>query len=75
MTEVKSIEQLSLVLGFLVPGLVALYVRSQSLTGRMQASWVLVTLKDGTRFAGFCGSASFISPDPQEWGHLHTARL
>lgn len=158
MTEVKSIEQLSLVLGFLVPGLVILYVRSQFLTGRMQAqkeallayfalsvvwwgvslpvvtwllgqplvaaerpgtwllltfagpaiigillgvnaskgwtrrllavvglqlvhvmptawdwkfegmsaSWVLVTLKDGTRFAGFCGSDSFISSDPQE---------
>lgn len=158
MTEVKSIEQLSLVLGFLVPGLVALYVRSQFLTGRMQAqkdgllayfalsvvwwgallpavnwaavkspgllerpgvwllltfggpailgailglnaskgwtrgllgrlglqlvhvmptawdwkfegmpaSWVLVVLKDGTKFAGFCGSDSFISSDPQE---------
>ena len=158
MTEVKSIEQLSLVLNFLVPGLVALYVRSQFLTGRMQAhkdallayfalsvvwwgsslplatwalgslpaasdrpgmwflltlggpavfgallgvnaskgwtrrllsrfglrlihvmptawdwkfegmtaSWVLVTLKDGTRFAGFCGSESFMSSDPQD---------
>ncbi len=158
MTEVKSVEQLSLILSFLVPGLVVLYVRSQFLTGRMQAhkdallayfalsvvwwglslpvvawalgslpltserpglwllltlvgpaafgallgvnasrgwtrrllgrfglrlihvmptawdwkfeampaSWVLVTLKDGTRFAGFCGSDSFISSDPQE---------
>ena len=28
--------------------------------------WVLVTLKDGTRFAGFCGPHSFISSDPME---------
>ncbi len=30
----------------------------------MSAQWVLVTLKDGTRFAGFCGSESFMSSDP-----------
>ena len=28
--------------------------------------WVLVTLKDGTRFAGFCGTESFMSSDPTE---------
>jgi len=29
-------------------------------------NWVLVTLKDGTRFAGVCGPESFISSDPAE---------
>lgn len=33
---------------------------------RMERQWVLVTLKDGTRFAGFCGERSFISSDPAE---------
>ena len=32
--------------------------------GDMTEQWVLVTLKDGTRFAGLCGSDSFISSDP-----------
>ena len=32
----------------------------------MTYQWVLVTLKDGTRFAGFCGSESFMSSDPTE---------
>ena len=32
----------------------------------MPGEWVLVTLKDGTRFAGFCGPDSFISSDPAE---------
>lgn len=35
MTEVKSPEQLSLILGYVVPGLVVLYVRAQFLTGRV----------------------------------------
>ncbi len=34
--------------------------------GGMTDQWVLVTLKDGTRFAGFCGSESFMSSDPTE---------
>ena len=34
--------------------------------GGMSREWVLVTLKDGTRFAGFCGPESFISSDPTE---------
>ena len=34
--------------------------------GNMDNEWVLVTLKDGTRFAGFCGAQSFISSDPAE---------
>lgn len=34
--------------------------------GRMTNAWVLVTLKDGTTFAGFCGEDSFISSDPGE---------
>lgn len=34
--------------------------------GRMASEWVLVTLKDGTRFAGFCGPQSFVSSDPNE---------
>ena len=34
--------------------------------GGMTNQWVLVTLKDGTRFAGFCGSESFMSSDPTE---------
>lgn len=36
---------------------------------RMQVTggeWVLVTLKNGTRFAGFCGPESFISSEPTE---------
>ncbi len=33
---------------------------------RMSPQWVLVTLKDDTRFAGFCSSESFISSDPNE---------
>ncbi len=32
----------------------------------MTEQWVLVTLKDGTRFAGFCGKESFMSSDPAE---------
>ena len=32
----------------------------------MTEQWVLVTLKDGTRFAGFCGDESFMSSDPSE---------
>lgn len=32
----------------------------------MSEQWVLVTLKNGTRFAGFCGSGSFMSSDPVE---------
>ena len=35
MTEVKSLEQLSLVLGYVVPGLIIIYVRAQFLTGRL----------------------------------------
>ena len=34
--------------------------------GRMTSEWVLVTLKDGIRFAGFCGPQSFISSGAQE---------
>ena len=34
--------------------------------GNMTEQWVLVTLKDGTRFAGFCGDESFMSSDPGE---------
>ena len=34
--------------------------------GGMTPQWVLVTLKDGTRFAGFCGPESFMSSDPAE---------
>ena len=32
----------------------------------MPTQWVLVTLKDGTRFAGYCGPESFMSSDPTE---------
>ena len=32
----------------------------------MPPQWVLVTLKDGTRFAGYCGPQSFITSDPAE---------
>ncbi len=32
----------------------------------MTDQWVLVTLKNGTRFAGFCGDDSFMSSDPAE---------
>ena len=32
----------------------------------MNSQWVLVTLNDGTRFSGFCGSDSFMSSDPAE---------
>ena len=32
----------------------------------MEQQWVLVTLKNGTRFAGFCGDRSFISSIPSE---------
>ena len=158
MPDLKSFDNLYLVLGFLVPGLIALFVRSQFVTGRspphaaallsyltvsvvyyalalpfvgfvlsiqkpgyekalawfalafvgpavlgmllginiqkdlfrrvlqrcglnpvhvmptawdwkfggMKEQWVLVTLKDGTRFAGFCGQDSFMSSDPTE---------
>ena len=31
-----------------------------------EEQWVLVTLKDGTRFGGFLGSKSFVSSDPGE---------
>lgn len=34
--------------------------------GNMADQWVLVTLKDGTRFAGFCGQDSFVSSEPAE---------
>ncbi len=34
-TEVKSLEQLSIILGYIVPGLIALYIRAQFLTGRI----------------------------------------
>ncbi len=34
--------------------------------GRSGYEWVLVTLKDGTRFGGFCGPESFMSSDPKE---------
>ena len=34
--------------------------------GDMREQWVLVTLKDGTRFGGFCGKDSFMSSDPAE---------
>ena len=34
--------------------------------GGMTNQWILVTLKDGTRFAGFCGPDSFMSSDPAE---------
>lgn len=34
--------------------------------GGMKEQWILVTLKDGTRFAGFCGKDSFMSSDPAE---------
>jgi hypothetical protein len=34
--------------------------------GGMTEQWVLVTLKDGTRFGGFCGQDSFMSSDPAE---------
>jgi len=35
LTEVKSLEQLSVILGYIVPGLIILYVRAQFLTGRI----------------------------------------
>lgn len=158
MPEVKSLEQLNLIAAFIVPGLIATFVRAQFLTGRMpgtkdnllafftlslvwyglsapfvtwleqaaaapyvrpwwwilstvigpacfgallgldascgwsrwlmtkcglrvvhvmptawdwkfgksESCWVLVTLKDGSRVAGFCGPDSFISSDPKE---------
>lgn len=158
MPEIKSVQSLYLILGFLVPGLIASYVRAQFLTGRtpshteaalsyvvlsmiyyaltlplvdvvlslrepgyqktlgwfalvfvgpavfglllginaqkeltrrflqwcclnpvhvmptawdwkfsnMQEQWVIATLKDGTRFAGWCGRGSFASSDPKE---------
>jgi Family of unknown function (DUF6338) len=31
-----------------------------------QPSWVLVTLTDGTKFAGYCGAGSFMSSEPSE---------
>ncbi len=34
--------------------------------GDMTDQWVLVTLKNGTRFGGFCGLDSFMSSDPAE---------
>lgn len=34
--------------------------------GNMSYEWILVTLKDGTRFAGFCGGGSFASSEPSE---------
>ena len=30
----------------------------------MTGEWVLVTLRNGTRFAGYCGPDSFMSSDP-----------
>ena len=35
MSEIKSIEQLSLILGYIVPGLIIMWIRAQFLTGRM----------------------------------------
>lgn len=35
MTDVKSLDQLSLILGYIVPGIIILYVRAQFLTGRI----------------------------------------
>jgi len=35
MMEVKSLEQLSLILGYVVPGLIIIWVRAQFLTGRV----------------------------------------
>ena len=35
MTEVKSLEQLSIILGYIVPGLIIVYIRAQFLTGRV----------------------------------------
>lgn len=37
MNEVRSVEQLSLILGYIVPGLIIVYVRAQFLTGRIAA--------------------------------------
>lgn len=34
--------------------------------GGMTDQWVIVTLKDETRIAGFCGNDSFMSSDPAE---------
>ncbi|MGE3147784.1 MAG: DUF6338 family protein [Pseudorhodoplanes sp.] len=34
--------------------------------GSMKEAWVLAVLKDGTKFAGFCGAGSFMSSDPKE---------
>ncbi len=34
--------------------------------GGLDACWVLVTLKDGSKVAGFCGTGSFASSDPKE---------
>ena len=34
--------------------------------GGMTNQWVLVTLKNGSRIAGFCGQESFMSTDPSE---------
>lgn len=34
--------------------------------GSMKEQWVLAVLKDGTRFAGWCGRGSFASSDPKE---------
>lgn len=34
--------------------------------GNMRGSWVLVTLKDHEKLAGFCGTRSFMSSDPAE---------
>ena len=33
---------------------------------KIHNEWVLITLNDGTQFAGFCGSSSFVSSDPSE---------
>lgn len=34
--------------------------------GNMPEQWVIITLKDGTKFAGFCSEKSFFSSDPAE---------
>lgn len=34
--------------------------------GGMGEQWVLVVLKDGAQFAGYCGAKSFMSSDPEE---------
>jgi len=43
--------------------------------GGPQPHWILVKLKDGTQFAGFCGGESFMSSDPKEGNYqVYVAR-